>query len=171
MHKEMIKKFRKETGLDEYHLIGPDKERKIYLEDRKILWASMGRYTISTEEFPLVGTYGLGPCVAIAGRDSLNKISFISHNLPLKNLEKTNKLMFNELFKKGIEKENLEFYLISNDEKGISGKYAKEYLNLFTKKIQIIYEDLKYIKDPLRIGKSFILDSINSNFYAFPGFI
>jgi len=172
MEKELVDKFRKVTGLDKYHLVGPDRRREVYYGDyskiKEVTSTSGGR--ITSENFPLIGTYGLGPCIAIIGRDPKSKTTFMTHNVPIKKLEKINDPMINQLRKEGIPPERLEFYLIGGN---ITYKdHANKIKRHLSSKIvnpKIVYEDLIEKNDPKGLGKSVVIDSNTGNIFCHDG--
>ena len=60
-----------------------DRLRPEYQGDYSLLnLVGMGEATVSTSESqrPVIGSVGMGPCVAMAGYDPNQKIGFVSHN-------------------------------------------------------------------------------------------
>jgi len=162
---------RKSIGLDLYHPIGPDRDREIlYGSPELIKGIGTNQCAISDSAHPMVGTYGLGPCIAIAGLDKETNTAFLSHNIPVKNLDDLNGPIFDELEHRGIDKNNLDYYLIGGNER--YSKHLddiKNYLNTKVKNPKIVYEDTIEKNDPKAYGKSFILDSRDGKFYAHNG--
>ena len=172
MKKELVNKFRKVTGLEEYHLVGPDRKREVYYGDyskiKGVTSTSGGR--ITSENFPLIGSYGLGACIAIIGRDPKSKTTFMTHNVPIKKLDEINDPMINQLKKEGISSERLEFYLIGGNtiyEDHVNK--IKRYLSSKTANPKIVYEDLIEKNDPKGLGKSVIIDSNTGNIFCHDG--
>jgi chemotaxis receptor (MCP) glutamine deamidase CheD len=171
MDKETIIELRKHLGYEDYHPVGPDRLREVYYGDYSgIIGVSSNRLGITDIRYPLVGTYGLGPCITIAGFDKKTKTAFLSHNIPLKRLEFLNDTLFDILKRKGIEKEDLEFYLVGGDEtyKDHAQK-IEEYLSERIKNPKIVYRDLVERNDPKGRGKSIILDSRDGRIYCHDG--
>lgn len=171
MEKETINQVRNLIGLTNYQSIGPNKDREIFYGDlSKTKGVSLNNAAITNDTHPTIGTYGLGPCIAIAGLDKKTKTAFLSHNVPIKKLEDLNDHIFDKLEKKGIDLNNLEFYLIGgNPEYKQHAEEIKIYLNKKINNPKIIYTDLIETNDPKKLGKSFILDSRNGNFYCHDG--
>ena len=89
MKKEIINHVRNSIGLTDYHPIGPDKNREIFYGDiSKTKGVSSNKAAITNDTHPIIGTYGLGPCIAIAGLDKKTKTAFLSHNVPIKKIRR-----------------------------------------------------------------------------------
>ena len=59
-------------------------KREIYSRNTKLIGSvSIDEGTISSADSnkPIIATFGLGPCIALAGYDRKSKIGFISHNV------------------------------------------------------------------------------------------
>lgn len=56
-------------------------------------------FTIATDKKPVVATYGCGPCVALGGYDSTNKIAFIVHFSDAEEVKKSSGLIFYNIAK------------------------------------------------------------------------
>ncbi len=171
MDKEIITKLRKKLGYEDYHLVGPDRLREVYYGDySKIIGVSSNKFCITNMEHPLVGTYGLGPCIAIAGLDKKTKTAFLSHNVAIKKLELLNDILFEMLRKKGIKEKDLEFYLVGgNEEYEEHAQKVEEYLKERIESPKIVYRDLIEKNDPRKMGKSLILDSRNGEIFCHNG--
>ncbi len=168
MNKEIINKLRKNLGYEEIHLKGPDKLRNVCYEDySEILEVRVDKFGITTKKYPLIGTYGLGPCIAIAGLDKKTKTAFMSHNVPIRRLELVNDPLFEELERRKIEKENLEFFLVGGN-KGFEehAQRIEEYLQSKIKNPKIVYRDLIEDNNLKIMDKSLILDSRNGKIYC-----
>lgn len=127
------------------------------------------RASISTPDRPILLTYALGPCVALAGYDSKQKIGFLSHNC-VGNVEQLHDLVLNEITKFTKEELHMQIYIVG----GMGGSYeivaklrnyAKQKLNPTS-----INEDLALrVWDWTYLGKSFVLDTRNGNLYHVGG--
>ena len=168
MDKETIIELRKKLGYEDDHSEGPDKLRNICYEDySKIIEVRIDRFGITTKKYPFVGTYGLGNCISIAGLDKKTKTAFMSHNVPIRKLELVNDPLFEELEKRKIKKEDLEFFLVGgNEEYKEHVQKIEEYLQSKIKNPKIVYRDLIEINDLKKLGKSLILDSRNGKIYC-----
>lgn len=168
MEKEVITKVRAILGLDEYQKNGPDKLREVFYGDYNLISGAHTNQTVMTNansNRPILGTYGLGPCIAIVGYDPINKEGYLSHNVPLKNLDDLNDYPLQKL-----NKNNLEFYLIGGTkEYEYHIKNIKDYLNQKIENPRIVYEDVIETNDPKKMGKSFALDTRNGEIYCLDG--
>ena len=64
-------------------------------------------FTIATDNKPIVATHGCGPCIAVGGYETTNKIAFVVHFAHAGEVEKSGELLFyniSRLAKKKIEK-------------------------------------------------------------------
>jgi chemotaxis receptor (MCP) glutamine deamidase CheD len=171
MDKETIMRVREKLGYEDYHIVGPDKLREVYYGDySNIIGIGINQCRITSSKQPLIGTYGLGPCIAIAGFDKKTKTAFLSHNVPIKKLEFLNDDLFDALTKMGTIEKDLEFYLVGgNEEYKEHAQKVEEYLKRRIKNPKIVYRDLIEKNDPRKMGKSIILDSINEKIYCHNG--
>lgn len=131
-----------------------------------------GEATISTSESqrPVIGSIGMGPCVAMAGYDANQKIGFISHNGFGDHVEVLHDLVLDELRKKSKSELEMDIYIVG----GMVGSselasrlriYARENFNPRT-----INEDLALdVSDWTYLGKSFLLNVRDGRVYSIDG--
>ena len=145
-------------------------KREIYSRNTKLIGSvSIDEGTISSADSnkPIIATFGLGPCIALAGYDRKSKIGFISHNVPVKKLDNLNDPIFEVIDTLGIKKSNMEFYIIGGNKqyKNHVDK-VKNYLNQKVENPNIVYEDIIETIDPKNLGKSFALDTRDQKIYS-----
>lgn len=129
----------------------------------------VGEASISTPDKPILLTYALGPCVALAGYDAKQKIGFLSHNC-VGNVNTLHDLVLKEINKQTTEEIHMQIYIVG----GMRGSYetvsnlrnyAKQKLNPTA-----INEDLALkVGDFTYLGKSFVLDTRNGKIYSVSG--
>ncbi|HKL23805.1 MAG TPA: hypothetical protein VJ912_00550 [Candidatus Nanoarchaeia archaeon] len=170
LNRQEIINAEKAIGLYDYNLNGPDRDRETYYGDYSLVGSvstNEAGITNKNSEKPMISTRGLGPCIAIAGYIPKDKTAFLSHNVPLKKLDDLNDKIFDELEKRKIKRDNIEFYLIGGNKEYKSHlNQIKKYLNNRLNNPKIVYEDLIETDDPKGFGKSFIIDSRNGKFYS-----
>ena len=152
-----------------------DKLRPRYQSDYSLLsLIHSGEATIATAESPrpIIGSVGMGPCVAMAGYDSAQRIGFISHNGLGDYVEALHNLVLEELTKKSRLKLEMDIYIVGG--MFMSGELArklKDYANnnFNPKSIQ---EDLALSVSGgryLYLGKTFFLDTRNGKVHSIDG--
>ncbi len=131
-----------------------------------------GEATISSAESqrPVIGSFGMGPCVAMAGYDPAQKVGFISHNGTGDYLEVLHDLVLEELRKKSKSELEMDVYIIG----GMVGsdELASKLRNFAKRKFnpRIINEDLALdVSDWTYLGKSFLLDVRDGRVYSIDG--
>ena len=118
-------KFRKMFGgsaLTDYVQIdekeNPDQLRPIYEGDNKLVKfipMHSGSFVLSNNEYPIVGTGGLGPCIAFCGYDPEKKMAFMAHIAPSDDYKSLiNKLQIDMRENCGPLK-NIEAYLVGGN--------------------------------------------------------
>ena len=167
--KVTINKIRDKLGLTEYHKIGPDQKREVYYGKSdlvKMVQSNEGGYTDASSQKPLIGTYGLGPRIAIIGYNSKTKTAFISHNVEHASPEKINNSLI-----KNVGKNNLEIYLVGNNLRENHEEKLIRYLESELTNPEIVYKDTKRISDPKGLGKSIIMDTRDGKIYSHNGIV
>ena len=131
-----------------------------------------GEATISTSESqrPVIGSGGMGPCVAMAGYDPNQRIGFVSHNGVGDYVGCLHNQVLEELRKKSKSELEMDIYIIG----GMMGSreltsrlrnIARENFNP-----RIINEDLALnVSDWTYLGKSFLLDVRDGEVYSIDG--
>ena len=131
-----------------------------------------GEATVSTSQSqrPVIGSVGMGPCVAMAGYDPNRKIGFVSHNDVGDYVGVLHDLVLKELREKTKSNLEIDIYIVG----GMTGSgelasrlrdIARENFNPKT-----INEDLALnVSDWTYLGKSFLLDVRDGRIYSIDG--
>ena len=131
-----------------------------------------GEATVSTSQSqrPVIGSVGMGPCVAMAGYDPNQKIGFVSHNGVGDYVGVLHDLVLKELREKTKSNLEMDIYIVG----GMTGSgelasrlrdIARENFNPRT-----INEDLALnVSDWTYLGKSFLLDVRDGRIYSIDG--
>ena len=131
-----------------------------------------GEATVSTSQSqrPVIGSVGMGPCVAMAGYDPNRKIGFVSHNDVGDYVGVLHDLVLKELREKTKSNLEMDIYIVG----GMTGSgelasrlrdIARENFNPRT-----INADLALnVSDWTYLGKSFLLDVRDGRIYSIDG--
>ncbi len=168
-NKVIIDKIRDNLGLTKYHKIGPNQKREVYYGESdlvKMVQSNKGSHTDANSQKPLIGTYGLGPCIAIIGHNPKTKTAFISHNVEHVFPEKINNSLI-----ENVGKNNLEIYLVGNNLRKNHEEKLIKYLKSELINPEIVYKDTKTIPDPKGLGKSIIIDTRDGKIYSHNGIV
>ncbi len=150
-----------------------DSLRPEYQGDYSLLnLVGMGEATISTAQSqrPVIGSVGMGPCVAMAGYDHNQKIGFVSHNGVGDYVGVLHALILKELRKKLKSELGMDIYIVG----GMigSGELASRLRNIARENFnpRIINEDLALnVSDWTYLGKYFLLDVRDGAIYSIDG--
>ncbi len=128
--------------------------------------------TISTSESqrPVIGSVGMGPCVAMAGYDSNQKVGFVSHNGVGDYVGALHELVLEELKKKSKSELEMDIYIVG----GMigSGELALRLRNIARENFnpRTINDDLALnVSEWTYLGKSFLLDVRDGKVYSING--
>lgn len=150
-----------------------DKLRPEYQGDYSLLsLVHGGEATISTSESqrPVIGSAGMGPCIAMAGYDSKQRIGFVSHNGVGDYVGALHDLVLKELREKSKPDLEMDIYIIG----GMigSGELASKLRNIARENFnpRTINEDLTLnVSDWTYLGKSLLLDVRDGKVYSIDG--
>ena len=150
-----------------------DRLRPVYCGDYSLLnLVHGGEATISTSESerPIIGSFGMGPCIAMTGYDPKQKIGFISHNGIGDYVETLHTLVLEELRKKSKSELKMDIHIVG----GMigSGELASRLTGVARDNFnpRRISCDLALdTSDWTYLGKSFLLDVRNGNIYSVDG--
>jgi hypothetical protein len=183
MYRDYLKLYEEDTLIDKIRkFIGFPRQnpndiadclRPKYMDDYSLLnLVGMDEATISTAESqrPVIGSGGMGPCVAMAGYDPNQRIGFVSHNSAMFDPEFLHNLILKELRKKSESDLEMDIYIVggmvgSRELASRLRNIAREYFNP-----RNINEDLGLnISYRAYFGKSFFLDIRDGNVYSIDG--
>ncbi len=150
-----------------------DSLRPEYQGDYSLLnLVGMDEATISTAESqrPVIGSVGMGPCIAMVGYDPNQKIGFVSHNGAGNYTGVLHDSVLGELKKKAKSDLEMDIYIVG----GMigSGKLASRLRNIARENFnpRTINEDLALnVSDWTYLGKSFLLDVRDGKVYSIDG--
>jgi len=154
------------------HIFDGDKLRSEYDGDYSLLNLIRGsEASISTSNSlrPVLASVGMGPCIAMAGYDSRQKIGFISHNGVGDYIEVIHDIVLTELNKisNGL---SMDIHIVGGM---LGSKELADDLRNYAKKEfnpKSINEDLALnISDWTYLGKSLVLDTRNGKIYSIDG--
>jgi hypothetical protein len=178
MHKNLynsnlIDRIRKQIGLVKDSNRYSDKIRpEIFREDYSLLnlvhtsEASVSDYRSIR---PVLATVGIGPCVAMAGYDSKNKLGFVSHNCVGDYVDELHDKVLEEL-RRLTPNLTMDIYIVGG--MSGSGELASKLRNYAKRKLnpKSINEDLALrVSSCDYLGKSFVLDTRNGKVYSIEG--
>ena len=170
---DLSTRFRKFIGIYRDPNKTADSLRPEYQGDYSLLsLVHGGEATISTGESQrlVIGSVGMGPCVAMAGYDSKQKLGFISHNAIGDYVDALHDLVLKEIKKVSDSELEMDIYIVGGMEgsNGLASKLRNIAKNRFNPKS--INEDLALkVSSWTYLGKSLLLDVRDGRVYSIDG--
>ena len=166
-------KLRKFVGLYRNPNLDADKLRpEEFTGDYSLLNLVHGsEASVSTKDSlrPVLATVGMGPCIAMSGYDSKQRIGFLSHNSNEKHVDFLHDLVLDELNKLLKSELDMDIYIVGGmiGSRGLAKKLSENAKKFNPKTIN--YDLALNISEWTYLGKSFVLDTRDGKVYSIDG--